>query len=483
MLGFACARSDTLRFAPGPRSGSLAGSVTLERPQLDREPCGRNVQGHEHDRDRAREPVGRGDAGVVQNVGPPCAREPCPLGLDLKLGQLVLGRVEGRELVTHALHALDQFVDLAAVLATQTLELVQPLLGKIELAGADLDLVDQPRRRSGSFFTGDLCGLELLGDLAERGQALGQAPGPVEQHRQLRGDRVVALVQLRLGERREAAELMGATQHAEAPAQLLILAGLGADALELVDLKAQVVGPLQPLGLALADVGDAIGEHPPGAVVAHVVGERPLGAVELGVGVEQVEVMTHIGQRVVLMLTADLEQLAADLGQRSERGEVRLDGHAAATRSPKLTLEHQALVLELEPELGQPRRELLADPATHGELRLDARGLVTFADQLGPTSTAAQQRERVDDDRLAGPGLAGQHVHARFEFEGHVVEECEAADAQVVEHDGLVTQRLATGQRLRALGGITRKHHSGHAHCCDFDVANWHTCIRRSTHM
>src|SRR5262245_25557652 len=107
--------------------------------------------------------------------------------------------------------------------------------------------------------------------------------------------------------------------------------------------------------------------------------------------------VANVGQRVMLVLTADLEQLASDLGERRERGQVGLDRHPTAPRSPEVAFEHQAFVFKLESELGQTRRELLADAAAHGKLRLDASNLVTVADQLDSTPTTAQQCERIDD--------------------------------------------------------------------------------------
>ena len=59
---------------------------------------------------------------------------------------------------------------------------------------------------------------------------------------------------------------------------------------------------------------------------------------------------------------------------------------------------------------------------------------------------AEQQRERIHQHRLAGAGLAGEHVEAGAELEGDVGDGGEVADAELGEHPAADPSRLAAGQ-------------------------------------
>ena len=68
------------------------------------------------------------------------------------------------------------------------------------------------------------------------------------------------------------------------------------------------------------------------------------------------------------------------------------------------------------------------------EATLDPRfvGAVAHERRIGPA--AAQQVERVDDERLARAGLAGDHGHARAERQQQVGDDPEVLDAQLDQH-------------------------------------------------
>jgi hypothetical protein len=151
--------------------------------------------------------------------------------------------------------------------------------------------------------------------------------------------------------------------------------------------------------------------------------------------VEQVEVPRHVRERVVLVLRADVDQLLADALEHALRRQVGLHDRAPAPRASDHALEHQRLALAgRHVELVEDRRDAPAGRGVELELALDARRLCALTDQVGAAPGAAQQRQRVDDDRLARAGLAGQHVHAAPELERDVVEEGQSADVQVAEH-------------------------------------------------
>ena len=81
-----------------------------------------------------------------------------------------------------------------------------------------------------------------------------------------------------------------------------------------------------------------------------------------------------------------------------------------------------------EPLIGEPRRDRLAtrDVELRGELGALGAGLQL--PQLEPV--AEKERERVEQDRFAGAGLARQHREAGLELEIERLDNDEIADRQ-----------------------------------------------------
>ena len=63
-----------------------------------------------------------------------------------------------------------------------------------------------------------------------------------------------------------------------------------------------------------------------------------------------------------------------------------------------------------------------------------ARGVLAGADEVARRAAAEQQADRLDEDRLAGPGLAGQDVEAGLELDLDRVDDREMLDAEEAEH-------------------------------------------------
>jgi hypothetical protein len=92
-------------------------------------------------------------------------------------------------------------------------------------------------------------------------------------------------------------------------------------------------------------------------------------------------------------------------------------------------------------ERGQPvAAEHLCDPLARTrigiELGIEHGGIVAVAHDLALRPRTTDQRQRTDDDRLAGTGFTGQHVEPTAELELDILEQREAADVQVGEHFG-----------------------------------------------
>ena len=78
------------------------------------------------------------------------------------------------------------------------------------------------------------------------------------------------------------------------------------------------------------------------------------------------------------------------------------------------------------------------------EDRGDVALLGTVADERAVAATAERQGKRIEEDRLAGTGLAGEHRQAVAEIDVEAVDEDDVADREGDEHG------LTRGPRLRS---------------------------------
>ena len=88
------------------------------------------------------------------------------------------------------------------------------------------------------------------------------------------------------------------------------------------------------------------------------------------------------------------------------------------------------------------------------ERRADLGALGAHAHDAGIAASAENETERVDEDRLAGPRLAGEHAEAGRKVDLELVDEDEVADGESAQHrhggSGSCTEVRGTAQRRRA---------------------------------
>src|SRR5262245_4318419 len=68
------------------------------------------------------------------------------------------------------------------------------------------------------------------------------------------------------------------------------------------------------------------------------------------------------------------------------------------------------------------------------EQRLDDRGILAGSDEIRLRPGAEDHEDRVDQDRLAGAGLTGQHVEAGLERHDDVFDDGEVTDRELSQH-------------------------------------------------
>ncbi len=137
-------------------------------------------------------------------------------------------------------------------------------------------------------------------------------------------------------------------------------------------------------------------------------------------------------QRLVGVLAVQVHQPLAERGELRERHRLAVDESArAALRIEHATHQHLALVA------GQ---RVLREPGAyagcvgHVERGGQLRPLGARTNLANLETVAEQQPERVEQDRLACAGLAGQHGESGIELDIERVDEHEVADRQQAQH-------------------------------------------------
>ena len=151
--------------------------------------------------------------------------------------------------------------------------------------------------------------------------------------------------------------------------------------------------------------GSRASARPPSAIVAaQVLVAAP--------AVEQVALPALVEQATLVVLAVDLDERADLVGQarRGHRGVVEARGRAAG---------------------GVTSRTAMSGSGSAVEQRLDPRDVRAVADERRVGAGAERQPEGIDEQALAGPGLAGDDVQAGVERQAQPVDEGEVGDGQL----------------------------------------------------
>ena len=319
----------------------------------------------------------------------------------IEFGLAALDRIERG---AHPPHRLGQFVHFAAVLAGDRAQLEQPRLGGVERGGIVIE------RFGGALQP--LLGLARLDHRAvERGERLGQQRmllgDPVEpprRHAQRRQRRVRAFPDM--AQFLEIARQLLALLHRRAgPGEPRFLAGLRFERGQLRQMRKQQI--LIGLGLVepLARLFQPLLRPSPCAPC-----RSQRGSIRPGIAVEQQPMAARIDQPAIVVLAVQFDQMRRQFAQQRDACRLIVDPRLAPAIGLQLAADQQRLArLELEPglvqRLGHGRRQ-------RGELESAGDTCLVFptADQRAFRAIAQHQPQRVEQDRLARPGFAGEHA-------------------------------------------------------------------------
>jgi hypothetical protein len=167
------------------------------------------------------------------------------------------------------------------------------------------------------------------------------------------------------------------------------------------------------------------------------------------VGVEQGELARLRQQRLVFMLAVDLDQPRCEFAQLRQGRRAAVDpGARAAVGAQRASQLAAGAVVEFL--LAQPGERFGRLVEVEFGVQFGARGAV--ADHAAVGAKARQEPERIDQQRLAGAGFAGNDGHAGAEFEFGGGDNGEILDRQAVEHGA----RLCRAAHDRVMHGSRR---------------------------
>ena len=152
------------------------------------------------------------------------------------------------------------------------------------------------------------------------------------------------------------------------------------------------------------------------------------GPVGLGVGkgIEDLPLRFSVQQRLGLMLSVEIDQERAELGEDGGGGGAAIHPGAGAALGGDLAPHHHAAILDIESQLLDPPAGGRVD-SLEGALNHRLGGARAHA--AAGRALPQQQGESVDQHRLPCPGLAGEHVKPA-ELKGDIGDGSEISDQE-----------------------------------------------------
>ena len=204
--------------------------------------------------------------------------------------------------------------------------------------------------------------------------------------------------------------------------------GCAVQLFEFFDLEMQIIESARPVGTGLLQGTVFFLCVTPLLVQARECADIGLQA---GIFVQQLPLRGGMHQRLVRVLPVDVDQLLAEFAQCCQRYRCAIDiGSAAAVTdqdSAQQAFAVAAQVVLCEPLDGRRRTRQFEADADLGTCR-------PGPDHAVVGLVAEGQAQRIDQNRLAGTGLAGERGHAAFQREVEAADDNQVADVDSAQH-------------------------------------------------
>ena len=322
-----------------------------------------------------------------------------------------------------------QILRLQAQLAGRVEERRHPLFHLRKMLGVDVHPLGVGPQLAGRLVDLDQRRIQQLGRILQRRIDLGQPAQPCLQAAQPAADGIVVPLQRIDQGVGPGQQVVSMRQPLLLGRQRFPLARCQPQLREFIDLPLQ---PLDPDGLfarAMTGRFQCPGRLLPLLPVLPKLGQLPFLS---GHAVEQLALGARPQQMLRLVLAMNVHQLLAQLAQPRNRARVAVDLCPRTAVLLDDAPQQQGTRITGQIVFGQPGGQRVVD----AELRRDVGPLGPFADQRGIAASAQHQAHRIQQDRLARAGLAGQYGEARPEFDLGRFDDHEIPESQPVQHDG-----------------------------------------------
>jgi len=145
-------------------------------------------------------------------------------------------------------------------------------------------------------------------------------------------------------------------------------------------------------------------------------------------------VAARVGQSAVVVLAVNLDQVPRQFAQQRGANRLVVDESLGTAVGAQPAPDDQRLAeVVLDPRIVERGANRFGQPVEL-EGRGDAGLVRTAAHQPGLGAFAQRQPERVEQDRLARPGLAGEHAKPTLEGEVERLDQDDVADGKRGQH-------------------------------------------------
>jgi hypothetical protein len=149
--------------------------------------------------------------------------------------------------------------------------------------------------------------------------------------------------------------------------------------------------------------------------------------------VDQLPLRCGADQGLEFMLAMDVDQQLTGIAQHLHRHCLPVEPGAAATIIADHPTDAQFRILADRVLLEQATQRAPLFTDLHDGTDVGALG--AGADDVGAAAATGQDLKGIDQHRLASPGLAGQHGHARCEIEFDRLDNCKVSDLELTQHN------------------------------------------------
>ena len=156
---------------------------------------------------------------------------------------------------------------------------------------------------------------------------------------------------------------------------------------------------------------------------------------ELAIGIQRGAVERYVHQRAVIVLTMNFRQQATKLAQQVYTRRLVVDEHAGFAIGTLDAADDNAVPVSIN--LGLRQQRIGRMTCRWMERRCHAALVATGAHQRGITARPQRQTHGIEQNGLAGPGLAGQHAKTFLKIEVQLFDQDNVAYGKMGKHDVL----------------------------------------------